>query len=465
MRRNIRQTLRFADDRTFFWVSFVPTALIVLILLIFPIVFTLVISFFYKNLLVGPFVFAGLDNFEALLKDPQFWLSFKNGIIYSGGSTFFSIVFGMFVAMVLNQNFKGRSILRAIVIFPYIVPPIVALFIWKFLINSRGIINVILSDLGIISEYIPWLGDSRYAMITAILISSWVWFPFSAINFLAGLQGIPQDVYEAAAIDGASGLESFRHITVPLLSPVISVMVILRFIWACPKFRFDLSADRGWSGRHHHGTAPSGIQGSLQHLPPGLCQRRGDRPVHFPGRVGHDLFPSLCNDQQSHLFQGTKCNRDLTMRQKYRLLIVYPSALIIFIITMFPFYWMVTASVKPFKELLMEASLVPRNINFTHYYGLFEQTQIVVHLKNSIITSVAATLITLILASMAGYAITRYDIVAGEFIARLTLFTYMVPSIVLLLPLYLAMKTLGLVNSHFGLVISYLTITRRLQSG
>lgn len=147
------------------------------------------------------------------------------------------------------------------------------------------------------------------------------------------------------------------------------------------------------------------------------------------------------------------------MRQKYRLLIVYPSALIIFIITMFPFYWMVTASVKPFKELLMEASLVPRNINFTHYYGLFEQTQIVVHLKNSIITSVAATLITLILASMAGYAITRYDIVAGEFIARLTLFTYMVPSIVLLLPLYLAMKTLGLVNSHFGLVISYLTIT------
>lgn len=236
VRRNIRQTLRFADDRTFFWVSFVPTALIVLILLIFPIVFTLVISFFYKNLLVGPFVFAGLDNFEALLKDPQFWLSFKNGIIYSGGSTFFSIVFGMFVAMVLNQNFKGRSILRAIVIFPYIVPPIVALFIWKFLINSRGIINVILSDLGIISEYIPWLGDSRYAMITTILISSWIWFPFSAINFLAGLQGIPQDVYEAAAIDGASGLESFRHITVPLLSPVISVMVILRFIWAARNF-------------------------------------------------------------------------------------------------------------------------------------------------------------------------------------------------------------------------------------
>jgi multiple sugar transport system permease protein len=234
--QNTRQTFRFADERAFFLVSFIPTALIVIVLLIFPIVFTLGMSFFHKNTLVGPYVFAGLENFTALLDDPQFYLAFKNGILYSGGSTLISLVFGLAVALVLNEDFKGRTILRAIVIFPYIVPPIVALFIWKFLFNSRGIINVILSDLGIITEYIPWLGDSRYAMITVILISSWVWFPFSAINFLAGLQGIPQDIYEAAAIDGASALRRFTSITLPLLSPIITVMVVIRFIWAARNF-------------------------------------------------------------------------------------------------------------------------------------------------------------------------------------------------------------------------------------
>jgi multiple sugar transport system permease protein len=147
------------------------------------------------------------------------------------------------------------------------------------------------------------------------------------------------------------------------------------------------------------------------------------------------------------------------MKRKYRLLIVYPSALIIFVLTMFPFYWMVTASVKPFKEILMEPTLVPNHMDLHQYILLFEQSQILVHLKNSFWTAGVATLVTLILAGMTGYAITRYDIVAGEFIARLTLFTYMVPSIVLILPLYLAMKTLGLINSHLGLIISYLTIT------
>lgn len=147
------------------------------------------------------------------------------------------------------------------------------------------------------------------------------------------------------------------------------------------------------------------------------------------------------------------------MKQRYRLLIVYPFALIIFVITLFPFYWMVTASVKPYKEILMEASLVPRHMDLHQYELLFEQTQILVHIKNSFLTAGIATLVTIILAGMTGYAITRYNVLAGEFVARLTLFTYMVPSIVLILPIFLAMKTLGLVDSHFALIISYLTIT------
>jgi len=138
---------------------------------------------------------------------------------------------------------------------------------------------------------------------------------------------------------------------------------------------------------------------------------------------------------------------------------IYIAALITFVITLFPFYWMVTASIKPFKEIFINPSFFPRKFSLAFYTQLFDQTIILTHLKNSLWTAILATLITLVLAGMTGYIITRYSVLAGEFMARFTLFTYMVPSIILLLPIYLVMQALGLINSHWGLVISYLTIT------
>lgn len=232
----LQKKFQFKDEKIFFWVSFLPTALIIFTIILFPILFTIVLSFFNKNTLVGPYSFIGLDNFKTLISDPQFFLAFKNGIIYSTGSTISSIILGLLVALLLNEEFKGRGLIRATVIFPYIVPPIVALFIWKFLFNSRGLINQILVSLGLITQFIPWLGDTRYAMPTIIVISAWVWFPFSAINLLAGLQAIPRDIYEAASIDGASSLQKFLFITLPMLSPVLLVVLIIRFIWAARNF-------------------------------------------------------------------------------------------------------------------------------------------------------------------------------------------------------------------------------------
>ena len=124
-------------------------------------------------------------------------------------------------------------------------------------------------------------------------------------------------------------------------------------------------------------------------------------------------------------------------------IIIYVSAVLTFVFTMFPFYWMVSASIKPFKEIFINPSIIPKQISFSFYEQLFEQTIILTHLKNSLWTAIVATIITLILAGMTGYIITRYKILAGEFMAKFTLFTYMVPSIILLLPIYLAMQTLG----------------------
>lgn len=228
--------LRFADDRLFFWLSFIPTAIITGTVVLVPILYTLGLSFFSQNTLVGSPIFAGFENYTELLQDPVFWLAFKNGIIYAFGSTLVSVVAGIGVAVLLNEAFWGRAVLRGLVIFPYIVPAIVVVFIWKFMFNSRGIINDFLTQLGISGAFIPWLGDQRFAMITVILISAWAWFPFAAIIFLAALQNIPSAIYEAAAIDGAGPWRRFMSLTLPLLTPVLIVVVLIRSIWAFRNF-------------------------------------------------------------------------------------------------------------------------------------------------------------------------------------------------------------------------------------
>ena len=114
-----------------------------------------------------------------------------------------SIVAGIGVAVLLNEAFWGRAVLRGLVIFPYIVPAIVVVFIWKFMFNSRGVVNDLLRELGVVATFIPWLGDQRFAMAAVIVISAWAWFPFAAITLLAALQNIPDTIFEAAVIDGA----------------------------------------------------------------------------------------------------------------------------------------------------------------------------------------------------------------------------------------------------------------------
>ncbi len=228
--------LRFADDRLFFWLSFLPTALIAGLFVLFPLLFTLYVSLFQRNLLGGTPQFLGLGNYSEAVRDPLFWQAFSNGLIYALGTTVVSLVVGLAAALLLNEKFWGRGFVRAVIVFPYIVPTIVVVFIWKFMFNSRGVINQSLSALGLVQEFIPWLGDQRYAMITIILISAWAWFPFVAITLLAGLQTIPTAYYEAAALDGAGPARRFWAVTLPLLAPAIIVVLLLRSIWALRNF-------------------------------------------------------------------------------------------------------------------------------------------------------------------------------------------------------------------------------------
>lgn len=146
-------------------------------------------------------------------------------------------------------------------------------------------------------------------------------------------------------------------------------------------------------------------------------------------------------------------------RSKLSWLLIYLGVFTILVLIVFPFYWMVATSLKTFAEVSIKRTIIPQQIIWDNYTDLFAQTNILVHLANTLWISALATLLTLLLATMTGYIITRYESVGSEWLARLTLFTYMVPSIVLLLPIYLVLKASDLINTHAGLIASYLTFT------
>jgi multiple sugar transport system permease protein len=226
----------FSDDRQFLALALAPTALVIIALVLAPIVYTIGLSFFEQNTLLRNWSFAGLGTFADVLSSDDFRRAFVNGLVYTLGSTVLAGLLGVGVALLLDCRFVGRGAVRALVIFPFIVPTIVVAFIWKFIFSGRGLINDLLRELGVSGPAITWLGDERTAMATVIVISAWAWFPFVAVTTLAALQNLPDDVYEAAALDGAGRVARFFTLTLPLLAPALMVILLIRAIWAFRNF-------------------------------------------------------------------------------------------------------------------------------------------------------------------------------------------------------------------------------------
>jgi multiple sugar transport system permease protein len=232
--RNPRSLRR--DDRAFLLVALAPAGVLIALLAVAPVVYTGALSLFEQHTLRGGGRFAGLGNYTDLLSSATFRSAFWNGLVYTFASTLLAGVMGMLAALVLDCRFRGRAALRALVIFPYIVPTIIVVFIWKFIFSGRGVANDIMRALGASGPPVPWLGDGTMAMVVVVLVSAWAWFPFVAITLLAAMQSLPASIYEAAALEGAGPVARFRHLTLPLLVPALLVILLIRAIWAFRNF-------------------------------------------------------------------------------------------------------------------------------------------------------------------------------------------------------------------------------------
>ena len=218
------------------WLLLAPSLLLLGGLVVFPVLYNVWLSLFDKHAFMPVQAFVGLRHYRYFASDPEFWTSFYYGSVYAGATMALQLGVGVPAALLLNEAFRGRNLLRGFVLFPYMIPTIVAVILWKWLLNdSYGLVNHLLLQAGLVRTPVAWLGPD-YIMTALIVTSVWQFFPFVVVTYLARLQTIAPELYEAATVDGASTWRRFLHVTLPQTASVLFVIVLLRSIWMFTKF-------------------------------------------------------------------------------------------------------------------------------------------------------------------------------------------------------------------------------------
>jgi len=211
----------------------IPSLILIFALILYPVFNTLYLSFFnyrVQTMALGK-TFVGLRNFIKIFNDETFFKSLKFTLLFTVVAVSMETIIGMIFANIMNRKLPGQGIIRTSVLIPWAIPTIISGLMWKFMYSQQyGIINHIFLKLQFIKEAIPWLSDSFVAVIAVIIADVWKTTPYMSLLILSGLQTIPIQLYEAAAIDGANRKDIFLKITLPLIKPVLSVAILFRVL-------------------------------------------------------------------------------------------------------------------------------------------------------------------------------------------------------------------------------------------
>lgn len=221
------------------WFFLLPSLLVLLLVAAYPLWRTLQLSFYQVSILQFPLQpqWVGLDNYRFLLSDTYWWISLKNTAIFTVVSVALETVLGLGIALVVNNNFRGRGLMRTAMLVPWAIPTVVSAQMWRWMYNDvYGVVNDLLMRAHLISAPVAWLSDPHLALPGIIAVDVWKTTPFMALLLLAGLQSIPDELYEASTVDGASPWQQFWRITLPLLRPALLVALIFRTLDALRVF-------------------------------------------------------------------------------------------------------------------------------------------------------------------------------------------------------------------------------------
>ena len=320
----------------------------------------------------------------------------------------------------------------------------VAVLVWRWLFNDLyGILNHFVMWTGVSDMPVDWLGSMPNALLSVILVGAWKYFPFVVIATLARLQTIPDSLYEASKIDGAGPIARFFDITLPQLRDVLVVIIMLRAIWDFKEFDLIYLLTGGGPVTSTQTIPLAGLQG-------GFC----------PEPDGHGLGLRCCDDGadvgvHDCLYPTDAGERAVKLTRRILFNVI---AWGLVLAVAFPLFWMIVTSLKPGFELFRRPpTMLPETVTFEHYWRLLTETPFLLYFRNSVILASATTFVVVSIGTLGAYSLVRFRYRGRESLAFLVLFTYLLPSVVLIIPLYLFMVNLGLSNTITSLVIAYTT--------
>ena len=434
-----------------------PSLLLLFAILVYPIGSGVLLSFKEMRLtrpdLGVPFV--GLRHYVELAGDPVFRTAAFNTLVWVAAGTATQLGLGMVTALGLNRGLQralpGMRWARVAVLLPWVMPSVVAGHMWALMLDSRlGVINDLLVRLGILVDYHPFFADPDTAMPAVLTVALWGSFPFFTLFLLAGLQGIPDELYEAADVDGAGLWLQFRTITLPLLMPIVVATVVLRVIGM-------VNAPRPAGGAHRRGTRPRHPGAVPLRLPEGVRRvrlrvRRGPLGGDAPAADGlhRRLRARLRGDGGIVRFRSRK--RTDRLLDLLTLLLIAATA----VFSLFPLAWTFLTSLKREEEIVTRVlQYVPRRVTFDNYATLWQQSDFPVLVANSAVVTAITCLICLAVGILAAYSFSRYRFRGRDRLLIFYLVVRMFPVVLLIIPLFVMMRDLGLLDTRFGLALAY----------
>lgn len=494
------------------YIFVLPTLVLMGGLIAYPFLRAVYMSFTNTiSLEMGPFV--GLRNYENIWADPNFHSAVKNTVVFTFWSIVIKFIGGLIISILLHRLTRFSNILTAAILLPWIVPSVVAAIAWKGLLDPvYGGVNQFLIQMGLVEKGFPWFGAVETAMMSLVMVNVWGGIPFFTVNLLAGLKAIDKEYYEAATIDGASAWRSFLHITLPGLRYVIIVSVLLSTIWTFNSFDMiflitgggPLNATRVFSifafeafgagrfgaavavaitmapvllififflgkymsnsGRREdevvdEGTSPlrklsNGLTWPLRVLLAGFVALFffiNDLVESLFEAIGRALHRAFVGDSVARQHQAYRVSRRVTSLVAFVVLFVFV------VFELLPFYWTVITAFKKTSQIVAFSSVFwPAPWTMEQFDILLGPTRkFGTWYWNTIQVSVVSTLLSVIVAAMGGYGLTRLRWRGANFFSSSVLVAYLMPTIMMFIPMYQIFTALKLTNSLAGLMVAY----------
>lgn len=488
-----------------------PTVILLFGLIGYPLFDALRMSF-YNVTGVTNRGFVGLDNYERLWTDERFRDSVANTVKFAVYSVFFKFWLGLMAAVILNRStMKFTSVFTGLVLLPWIIPEVVAALTWRGLYDPIfGGLNVLLKQLGIIDTGIVWLGDYNLALPSVIVVNVWKGIPFFTILFLAGLKAIDKELYDAASVDGATGMQKFRDITLPGLRYVIVVACLLSLIWTLNAFGLVYLMTGGGPGgatrifsilsyeyalgqmRYSMGVAVAmaivpallviivvlgrfmRVDDDQPNEKPNIMSNIMSVAIWPIGKVGELVVWILgivtypfgwVASKLSDGFHAWYVKGDDTREPAYRRLMsklgnvtAYVALGLLLVFLLFPFYWVIVTSFKGTDQIrTMSSPFWPDPWTFEHYNYMLTESQFPTWFWNTVQVAVVSTVISVFVAAFGAYAMVRLKWRGAGFVQTAILFAYLMPTVLLFIPLYQIFTNLHLINTIYALMIAYPT--------